>query len=97
MMPVLFEQESNMSNKLLGVAAMAALLIAVQPASAAKMGGCSGDNLAKTESMVEAMADGEGKMSAQKEVAQAQDALLNGKMGVCAAHLSKAMHAGMGK
>jgi hypothetical protein len=97
MMPDLFEQESNMSNKLLGAAAMAALLIAVQPASAAKMGGCSGDNLAKTESMVEAMADGEGKMSAQREVAQAQDALLNGKMGVCAAHLSKAMHAGMGK
>ena len=31
---------------------------------------------------------------AQKEVAQAQDALLNGKMGACAVHLSKAMHVG---
>ena len=40
------------------------------------------------------MADGEGKMMAQKEVAQAQDAMLNGKMGVCAMHLTKAMHAG---
>jgi hypothetical protein len=76
---------------------MAAILLAVAPASAAKMGGCSGDNLTKTESMVEAMADGEGKMTAQKEIAQAQDAMLNGKMGVCAAHLSKAMHAGMMK
>jgi hypothetical protein len=98
MMPDLFEQESNMSNKLLGAAAMAALILAVQPASAkAKMGGCSGENLTKTESMIEAMADGEGKMVAQKEIAQAQDAMLNGKMGACAAHLSKAMHAGMGK
>jgi hypothetical protein len=97
MTPDLFEQESNMRNKLLGAAAMAAFILAVAPASAAKMGGCSGENLSKTESMIEAMADGEGKMTAQKEVAQAQDALLNGKMGVCAAHLSKAMHAGVGK
>jgi hypothetical protein len=97
MMPDLFEQESNMSNKLLGAAAMAALIFAVQPASAAKTGGCSGDNLTKTESVIDAMADGEGKMAAQKEVAQAQDAMLNGKMGACAMHLNKAMHAGMMK
>jgi hypothetical protein len=86
-----------MSNKLLGAAAMAALLLAVQPAFAAKMGGCSGENLTKTESAIEAMADGEGKMTAQKEIAQAQDAMLNGKMGACATHLGKAMHAGMAK
>jgi hypothetical protein len=97
MMRDLFEQESNMGNKLLGAAAVAAFILAVAPASAAKMGGCSSENLTKTESMVEAMADGEGKMVAQKEIAQAQDAMLNGKMGVCAAHLSKAMHAGMAK
>jgi hypothetical protein len=97
MMRDLFEQESNMSNKLLGAVAMAAVLLAVQPASAAKMGGCSGENLTKTESMVEAMADGAGKMTAQKEVSQAQDAMLSGKMGACAAHLSKAVHAGMAK
>ena len=30
----------------------------------------------------------------KKEIAQAQDALLNGKMGACATNLSKAMHAG---
>jgi hypothetical protein len=89
--------KSNMINKLLGAAAMAAVIISAAPASAAKMGGCSGENLSKTESMIETMADGEGKMAAQKEVAQAQDAMLGGKMGVCAMHLSKAMHAGTAK
>ena len=43
------------------------------------------------------MPDGESKMAAQKEVAMAQDAMLNGKMGACGMHLSKAMHAEMGK
>ena len=77
---------------------MAAIAYATCPANAAKVGaGCSGENLTKTESMIEAMADGEGKMAAQKEIAQAQDAMLSGKMGACAAHLSKAMHAGMAK
>jgi len=89
--------ETNMINKLLGAAAMAAVAFAIVPASAAKMGGCSGENLSKTESMIEAMADGEGKMVAQKEIAQAQDAMLSGKMGACAAHLSKAMHVGGSK
>jgi hypothetical protein len=90
--------ESNMINKLLGAAAMAAVAAyAVVPASAAKIEGCSGGNLSKTESMIETMADGDGKITAQKEVAQAQDAMLSGKMGACAVHLSKAMHAGMMK
>jgi hypothetical protein len=61
------------------------------------MGGCSGENMTKSESMVEAMADGEGKATAQKEVAMAQAAMLDGKMGACAAHLGKAMHVGMMK
>ena len=86
-----------MLNKLLGAAVIAAVAYAVVPATAAKMAGCSGENLAKTESMIDAMADGEGKITAQKEVAQAQDAMLGGKMGACAMHLSKAMHAGMSK
>ena len=74
---------------------MAAVALAVVPASAAaKLAGCSGENMMKTESMIEAMADGEGKITAQKEIAQAQDSLLNGNMGACAMHLSKAMHAG---
>jgi hypothetical protein len=96
MTPDLFSigRESNMINKLLGAAAMAAVAYAIVPANAAKMEGCSGGNMAKTESMIETMAEGEGKMMAQKEVAQAQDALLNGKMGACSMHLSKAMHDG---
>jgi hypothetical protein len=86
-----------MIKKLLGAAAMAAVAYAVVPASAAKMAGCSGENLSKAESMIEAMADGEGKFTAQKEIAQAQDAMLGGKMGACAMHLTKAMHVGMAK
>jgi hypothetical protein len=86
--------EVNMLKKLLGAAAMAAVAFAVVPASAAKMAGCSGENLEKTESATEVMADGAGKIAAQKEVEQAQEALLGGKMGACAMHLSRAMHAG---
>jgi hypothetical protein len=87
-----------MLNKILAVTAVAVLAYAVSPADAARMkAGCSGDNMGKTETMIENMADGEGKMAAQKEIAAAQDAMLNGKSGACAAHLSKAMQAGMAK
>ena len=86
-----------MLNKLLAATAIAALAYAVSPADAARVkAGCSGDNLSKTETMIENMAD-EGKIAAQKEIAAAQDAMLSGKAGVCAAHLSKAMQAGMVK
>jgi hypothetical protein len=96
MMPAVQKQKGvTMLNKLLAAAAIAALAFAVSPADAARVkAGCSGDNLGKTETMVENMADGEGKIAAQKEIAAAQDALLSGKAGVCAAHLSKAMQAG---
>ena len=87
-----------MINKLLAAAAMVAIAYATCPANAAKMSaGCSGGNLSKTESMVEAMADGDAKIAAQKEVSAAQDAMLAGKMGACAAHLGKAVHAGGAK
>ena len=87
-----------MLNKLLAATAVAVLAYAVTPADAARVkAGCSGDNLSKTETMIENMADGEGKMAAQKEIAAAQDALLSGKAGVCAAHLSNAMHVGTAK
>ena len=83
-------------TKLLGVLAIAALAFAVAPAQAAKNhmgGGCSAANLEHTETAIEAMQDGDGKIVAQKEIAAAQDAMLNGKMGACGAHLNKAMHA----
>ena len=77
---------------------MAAIAYAIAPANAAKVNaGCSGPNLEKTETAIEAMADGMGKIAAQKEIAMAQDAMLSGKMGACGAHLSKAMQAGMAK
>ena len=80
-----------MRNTLIIAAATAAFAYAAVPANAAKMGvGCSGPNLEKTETAVENMADGDGKFTAQKEIAAAQDAMLNGKMGVCASHLGKA-------
>ena len=83
-----------MLNKLFAATAIAALAYAVAPANAARVNaGCSGDNLSKTETRIETMADGEGKMAAQKEIAAAQDAMLSGKMGVCASHLGKAMQA----
>jgi hypothetical protein len=90
--------KSNMLNKLLAAAAMAAIACATGPANAAKVQmGCSGGNLAKAESMIETMADGEGKIAAQKEMSLAQDAMLAGKMGACAAHLGKVMHVGGAK
>jgi hypothetical protein len=87
-----------MLNKLIAAAAMAAITFAVVPANAKTGGGgCSGTNFASTETMVENMADGDGKIMAQKEIAMAQDAMLNGKMGACGMHLNKAMHVGMAK
>jgi hypothetical protein len=87
-----------MLNKVLAAAAMAAIAYAVVPANAAHVtAGCSSPNFAKTESMIESMADGEGKIVAQKEIALAQDSMLNGKMGACGMHLNKAMHAGIAK
>ena len=77
---------------------MAAIAYAIAPANAARINvGCSGPNLEKTETAIEAMADGEGKIAAQKDIALAQDAMLSGKMGACGAHLSKAMRVGTAK
>ena len=72
---------------------MATVAYSVVPVQAAKMsgGGCSGANLAKTETMIETMADGKSKRTAQKEISAAQAAMLSGKMGACGMHLSKAM------
>jgi hypothetical protein len=102
MMPVSVQKyrrwKNTMLNKLIATTAMAAIAYAAVPAQAAKVSaGCSGNNLSKTETMIENMADGDGKITAQKEIALAQDALLSGKMSICSAHLSKAMHAGMAK
>jgi hypothetical protein len=78
--------------------AVAAIADTVVPANAAHVvAGCSGPNLTKTESMIENMTDGDGKIVAQREVKMAQDSRLSGKIGACFMHLGKAMHAGMAK
>lgn len=79
-----------MFTRLLSAAALAAVVLAVAPASAARLQGCTPGNLSKTESAVEALPDGDVKFAAFKEMADAQTALLDGKMGACAAHLTKA-------
>lgn len=91
-----------MLRKLLGAAAMAAAAYSFVPAyaahhHAARIGvGCSGDTFAKAEGEVETMADGPGKFTAEREIAAAQDAMLSGKMGGCAMHLSQALRAESG-
>jgi hypothetical protein len=87
-----------MAKHLFGAAIVAATVSIAIPAHAGKTSaGCSSANLEKTETMIENMADGDGKMTAQKEVALAQDSMLNGKMGACGMHLSRAMQASMSK
>jgi hypothetical protein len=90
----------TMLKKLLGAAAMAATAYAFVPAQAAhvhhaaRVGvGCSGDNFAKAEGGVETMADGPTKFVAEREIAQAQDAMLSGNMSGCSMHLSRALRA----
>ena len=89
-----------MLRKLLGAAAMAASAYAFMPAHAAHVHhaahvgvGCSGDNFAKAEGGVETIADGPGKFMAEREIAQAQDAMLSGRVSECAMHLGRAMRA----
>jgi hypothetical protein len=89
-----------MLRKLLGAAAMAATAYAFVPAYAAHVHvhagvGCSSESLAKAEGGVDAMADGPGKLTAEREIAQAQDAMLSGKISGCAMHLGRAMRTEM--
>jgi hypothetical protein len=98
----------TMLRKLLSAAAMAASAYAFVPAHAAHVHharvhhamhvgvGCSGDNFAKAEGGVETMADSPAKFMAEREIAQAQDAMLNGKMSGCAMHLGQALRAESG-
>ena len=88
----------TMLKKLLGAAAMAASAYAFVPAHAAHVHhavhvgiGCSGDNFAKAEGGVDTMADGPAKFMAEREIAQAQDAMLSGNMSGCATHLGRAL------
>ena len=97
-MPDLLNGKSNMSKKLLAAAAMAGIVFAMTPASAAKMMGCGGDNMMKVENAVEALPDGDSRKDmGRKEITAAQSEMLAGHMAACGAHLGKAAQAGMVK
>jgi hypothetical protein len=79
----------------LPAAAIAAIAFTTLPASAAKMhaAGCSSDAIAKAEAAVDAMPDTDAnKQMGFKEMTDANEALVGGKMGECSMHLSKVMH-----
>jgi hypothetical protein len=82
-------------NLVLPAAALAAIAFATSPVSAAKMHavGCSSDSIAKAEATVDAMPDTDtNKQTGYKEMTDANEALVSGKMGECAMHLNKVMH-----
>jgi len=90
---------NNMKNifqqLVLPAAAIAAIAFTTLPASAAKMraAGCSSDNIAKAEAAVDAMPDTDtNKQMGFKEMTDANEALVSGKMGECAVHLNKVLH-----
>jgi len=79
----------------LPAAAIAAIAFTALPTSAAKMhaAGCSSDNIAKAEAVVDAMPDTDAnKQMGFKEMTNANEALVGGKMGECAVHLNKVLH-----
>jgi len=81
-------------SSLLVVASLAAIAFAATPASAKMRAvGCSSDAIAKAEAMVDGMPDTDtSKQMGYKEMTDANEALVSGKMGECAVHLNKVMH-----
>jgi hypothetical protein len=99
MLPLSLKGKKNMKktfhSSLLAVASLAVIAFAATPASAAKMKavGCSSDAIAKAEAMVDGMPDTDtNKQTGYKEMTDANEALVSGKMGECAMHLNKVMH-----
>ena len=67
--------------------------LAVAPASA-KMMACSGENMAKTTTMMTTMADGPGKMGMSKEIGMANADMSKGNMRGACMHYMKAQQMG---
>jgi hypothetical protein len=82
-------------NKILMTAAMLSAL-AIAPASA-KMMACSGDNMAKTGTMMMGMADGPGKMGMSREMGMANADMSKGNMRGACMHYMKAQKMSMMK
>jgi len=82
-------------KKIMIAAAMLSAL-AFTPASAGMMA-CSGDNMGKTLSTVDGMADGPAKMGIEKEMGMANTDMSNGKMHSACMHYMKAQKMSMMK
>ena len=63
--------------------------LALTPASAAMMA-CTGENMAKTTTMMTGMADGPGKMDMGKEMGMANTEMSKGNMRAACTHYMKA-------
>jgi hypothetical protein len=64
--------------------------LALAPASAAKMAACTGENMAKTTTMMVTMPDGPGKMAMGKEMGMANTEMSKGNMRGACMHYMKA-------
>jgi hypothetical protein len=78
-------------KKILMTAAIFSAL-ALTPASA-KMMACTGENMAKSTTMMSGMADGPGKMAMGKEMGMANADMSKGNMRGACMHYSKAQKA----
>lgn len=79
------------------ITAAALSILAIAPASAKPMMGCSGDNMMKMNNMTTAMADGEQKMMMNREIGMANTAMSKGDMRGCNMHMMKAQQMSMMK
>ncbi len=78
------------------IAAAMLSAFALSPASAAMMA-CTGDNMAKTGTMMSTMADGPGKMGMTKEMGMANMEMSKGNMRGGCMHYMKAQKMSMMK
>ena len=78
------------------IAAAVVSAFAVSPASAAMMK-CSGENMAKSNTMMMSAPATPGMMAANKEIAMANTDMSMGKMGSACKHYMKAQKAAMMK
>ncbi len=79
------------------ITAAALSVLALSPASAKPMMGCSGDGMMKVNNMSNTMADGQQKMMMDREIGMANVAMSKGDMRGCNKHLMNAQKMGMMK
>jgi hypothetical protein len=75
------------------IAAAMISTLALAPASAAMMA-CTGENMGKTMTMADGMADGPTKMNLEKEMGMANTDVSQGKMRSACSHYMKAQKMG---